>query len=1631
MARYFGCFCEKDDADSDMNIPPQFHRPSHDKNARHVNRIASPAKLVALEKRDNTLNAQDASHGHDDGERQGEIAPDQELLLGPKLTVESLECVHSTSQSNSQNHEEAQSRKGSQLDRRDLWEVAKERLEEDYTKWLKPEESPPTMEVIGRIQEEAKGNYKQLETEAIQGHEKKQKNSDAREKFKNMLGFALQAQDLIGKVLTFDPTGYASIAWSIVSFGLTLLQKDIERRDSVVASSEFLAVVIAYHTLVEHNYLSEYTQANKGLENALVEVYVAILKYAAEVEKTRTESRGRRLGHSITALVDDPLEDLKGTVEKQKKKLESMMSILKDEVIADLKEVSSRARNKEELDILEWLSAVQYSKTQNEKQKKRSRGTGEWLLQSQVYTDWKAKAGSILWLHGVVGCGKSYLCSTIIRDMEQHCRDTFCNVLAYWYFDFSDEKTRYVENMVRCLLRQIAPNPLPASLQELWNQHRINREPDYAQLLEVLNGIISALSGDLFIVFDALDECPQEPLRKERDSLLQFIEDLIEEHGKKLHLLATSRPDPHIQKKLQSCTGFDLEANLGEDAQTYIKFELRHGNLSRWKDVNPTILEAIEERLLEFPDRRFRWADLQIKRLENCHKKVDIEDALASVPHSLEESYQRILLAIDKMYQEEALKILTWLSFSLAPLTLDAVRTVAGLSFTDSVVEICTTSLVTLNADNTIRLAHFSVKEFLISEHARTKVSFFHLSAELAHRVILERALLEIYEYRDYRLNEFNSEDKSLLNYAARFWDGHLKLSSRCTLEDLQDTIDHIFLHRQCYSNWMRCREYPFYTVPTWYMTFESLPSPLMMASSIGLIHTAKSLLEMGEKPHRNTAGVINDWDSCSFVCAAREGHLSLLAVLLEASSKACHIEEIMEVIDDSKEGETSLKMVLAKLQKLGELEYLNPDGTVQIKDLVGEYAAKNKKCGSSLLRLLLFKDGPRLKFHLDSIFWGAATSPHAEKILRMVLEWLDRAVGPLEGGLFLLARVTTNLEVARLWFRIILRPGFWENRHLETLVKSLTLDLMEVFLEIYGQKIVITDQLLVAAASNWRDARILGVFLKDKDHEITIGYGLFLKALENWDQGFSIFQTLLDSCGPDCLIDENTLSQTMIIWPQEANRSLITILRRQQAGFVSEELLLKIARRKNLKSLQLLVAIGGPNTSITEKVLCGALENFSEQVTTPELGSLIEFILGCLGPEYVVTEDVLCVAAQNWLMSPSTMSILLDRASSSGIPKSVFAHAFANPLIFQVLLDRTRDEPPVPEIIQKIATDHFDGGEVIEILLHRGLVSVDEQLVEVLAGNRGALEVVLTHVPEVQVTHKAFENAKRFSSKHALLKLRNLDFSVSEDLVKSIFSYPDASYFPVMAQDLMLLLARLDSKVPITEEILLVAANSPSYSGSIIRILLDEKRPLNFQLVWERLWQTRCIFSEEVSDILLEYTSVEISKGMLEGITSSDNSIKDRNSLDDQGVFELARSSFNIRDDKLYNEHDFLARLVWFLVERNFPIPQDVMGIIMEKGHFKTILAILNHNLHIKITNEVLNAARKNPDFYDLTWLLHMLPQAPGSGNLDLISRWPQATRKCHLPSCWVVHSSEEREERRDSLWVDHLSGPSGYWTV
>lgn len=104
-----------------------------------------------------------------------------------------------------------------------------------------------------------------------------------------ILSAALGFKSLIDSAVVFDPTGFASTAWTIVSFGLQLAQNDHERLDLLLTSSAFLANVLTQYANTESHYRDQRIGGVERLEDAVIDVYVAILEYAATVSTFQSQ----------------------------------------------------------------------------------------------------------------------------------------------------------------------------------------------------------------------------------------------------------------------------------------------------------------------------------------------------------------------------------------------------------------------------------------------------------------------------------------------------------------------------------------------------------------------------------------------------------------------------------------------------------------------------------------------------------------------------------------------------------------------------------------------------------------------------------------------------------------------------------------------------------------------------------------------------------------------------------------------------------------------------------------------------------------------------------------------------------------------------------------------------------------------------------------------------------------------------------------------------------------------------------------------------------------------------------------------------------------------------------------------
>ena len=250
-----------------------------------------------------------------------------------------------------------------------------------------------------------------------------------------------------------------------------------------------------------------------------------------------------------------------------------------------------------------WLSAPDPSVNLNDAYKKRKAGTGSWLLESKQYLDWKTTSDSFLWLHGIPGCGKTVLSSTIIEDVLHHCLQHSHSALAYYFFDFSASEKQLSNRMVRSLLTQISRQQaaIPSVLTSLYTSCKDGQQQPTTHAILAALQQLHRESGDVFVVLDALDECT------DRSELLDVIEEI---HGWKLgtlHFLVTSRKEKDIQESLEPLIGSYEQMNIqsvlvDDDIRAYIQERLRTDRqLKRWQ-TRPEVQGEIEKELMDKAD---------------------------------------------------------------------------------------------------------------------------------------------------------------------------------------------------------------------------------------------------------------------------------------------------------------------------------------------------------------------------------------------------------------------------------------------------------------------------------------------------------------------------------------------------------------------------------------------------------------------------------------------------------------------------------------------------------------------------------------------------------------------------------------------------------------------------------------------------------------------------------------------------------------------------------------------------------------------------------------------------------------------------------------------------------------------
>ncbi|KAH9020379.1 hypothetical protein EDB84DRAFT_570384 [Lactarius hengduanensis] len=530
-----------------------------------------------------------------------------------------------------------------------------------------------------------------------------------------------------------------------------------------------------------------------------------------------------------------------------------------------------------------WLSPVDPSTNHIIAQKAQHKGTAVWFFQGSIFIEWKS-IGSLLWIHGKPGSGKSVICSSVIQDIMAVC-EAGSAIMAYFYFDFRDLKKQTCRDLLLSLVSQLSTRSIPYCdiLHHVYKTHENGtRQPSDDTLKSCLKEMLRLPGqGPIFLVLDALDECPDSSgIPSPRDEVLQLVKELVDLHLQGLHICTTSRPEVDIRAVLEPLAfcSVSLHSESGQksDIADYVQNVVNLSSsaaMRRWRvDDKTLVIETLTERA----DGMFRWVFCQLDALRHCFPP-NLRQFLEELPETLDETYERILRGINKAQKGNARRLLQCLAVAVRPLRVEELAEMLAFDFQastsggipklkedwrwddqeEAILSTCS-SLIAVVPDGdsrVVQFSHFSVKEYLTSPRlaqSQGDVSRFHIDLDTAHTILVQACLGTLL-----RLNTHaDAKGFPLAEYAARHWVDHArfeKVSSRVR-DGMYDLFDSSKSH---FAAWLRVHNLDdFLSVEGWIKFADGCPldgSPLYYAAFCGFCDLSEHLIM--ERPEQVNAG--------------------------------------------------------------------------------------------------------------------------------------------------------------------------------------------------------------------------------------------------------------------------------------------------------------------------------------------------------------------------------------------------------------------------------------------------------------------------------------------------------------------------------------------------------------------------------------------------------------------------------------------------------------------------------------------------------------------------------------------------------------------------------------------------------
>jgi hypothetical protein len=257
-----------------------------------------------------------------------------------------------------------------------------------------------------------------------------------------------------------------------------------------------------------------------------------------------------------------------------------------------------RIKSDEDRKIIDWLSSLNFWKTQNDIFERCCKDTGKWLLTHPEFRKWIEGETHVLWCRGDRTYTPPLRCTNLSQlVLERHYLRTnltdvtYCSSIVINYLEqifllvrdvrvvfiyFNHKENPSAVDLLGSLLMQLLQQGtiISAAVCDLYAKHyERNTRPSIAELSDLLVSESRTVSK-VYMVVDALDECPTETNTK--DKVLAALQRVPN-----FHLLVTSRPHVVISENINAVS-LPIRAD-NCDIHAFISSRLReNANLKRY-----------------------------------------------------------------------------------------------------------------------------------------------------------------------------------------------------------------------------------------------------------------------------------------------------------------------------------------------------------------------------------------------------------------------------------------------------------------------------------------------------------------------------------------------------------------------------------------------------------------------------------------------------------------------------------------------------------------------------------------------------------------------------------------------------------------------------------------------------------------------------------------------------------------------------------------------------------------------------------------------------------------------------------------------------------------------------------------